>query len=217
MIREWLDNWGPRVKSDGALGSEGADPAKGPRVLDLANILLLVAFLIAIALVFFLHNENSKLRTASAHQPGTLAGPPEAEVGDIALSFDSVGVNGEAVRIGPIGGEKCLLYIFSPSCEVCAHEIPQWNRLAEQALAVGDRVFGISLDGPDQTKAALVGKTLMFPLSLMPDMATRRAYRTVAIPEVVVTSPTGRIEWVHYGYLDGEALSAIQAHLGITH
>jgi len=56
-----------------------------------------------------------------------------------------------------------------------------------------------------------------FDLVPIPDMSVQRAYRVVAVPQVMVVSENGKVEWVHYGTLSDptttELLSIIDANL----
>ena len=40
---------------------------------------------------------------------------------------------------------------------------------------------------------------LSFDVIVIPNKAIQRAYRVVSIPQVMLVSPAGIVEWVHYG------------------
>jgi predicted transcriptional regulator len=45
---------------------------------------------------------------------------------------------------------------------------------------------------------------------IMPDLGTQRAYRVASVPEVLVVSPLGRIQWAHNGAMSDEDKAQLQ-------
>jgi hypothetical protein len=85
-----------------------------------------------------------------------------------------------------------------------------WNSIADRIRNKDVITLGIITDSSKVTIPPL-----NFDLVAIPSISVQRAYRIVAIPVVMVVSPDGKIEWVHYGTLNGdhsrELLSVIES------
>jgi peroxiredoxin len=178
---------------------------------DPAYILLLVALAIAVFWIFKLSRDQASLARSIADVEGTLSGPQTSEVGDIVPPFKTQSLSGEPAEITYNGTSKYLLYIFSPSCDVCQQEIPTVNKLYPRLQESGYQVKGISIDPMDKSRQNLQGKDLAFEILLMPNMAVQRTYRVVSIPQVMLVSAKGQVAWVHNGALTSEDISDLLA------
>lgn len=178
-----------------------------PRVFDAANIILLVALVIAIGWIFKQSRDQAALKRSMTGAEGTLCGPQSSQVGDILPPFKTQRVSGEPAEISYDGTSKYLLFIFAPTCEVCAHELPMFNKLSSQFQASGYRVKGISIDPLDESRRGLKDQELTFEMIMMPNMALRRTYRVVSIPQIMVVTSRGQVEWVHNGALTDDKVS----------
>jgi peroxiredoxin len=165
------------------------------------SIILMLTTAIAVFFLVLVTKENDRLKTEAAQFNGALAGPPTAQVGDILLPFNSVDLEDQQARLAYNGTVKHLLFIFSPRCSVCLSQIPVWNNLTIQAKSKNIKVLGLSLDSGEAAKSYLRDVKLDFDVVAMPNKAIQRAYRTVSLPQVVLVSPNGIVEWVHYGEL----------------
>ena len=177
------------------------------RRFDPAYILLLIALAIAAFWILKLSKDQASLARSMANVEGTLSGPQTSEVGDIVPPFKTLSLSGESGEITYNGTSKYLLYIFSPSCDVCQQEIPTVNRLYPRLQESGYQVKGVSIDAIDKSRQNLQGKDLAFEILLMPNMAVQRTYRVVSIPQLMLVSAKGQVEWVHYGALTSDDIS----------
>jgi peroxiredoxin len=179
------------------------------RRLDPAYIILLVALVVAAFWIMKLSRGQAATLRAMANVEGTLSGPQSAEAGDIVPPFKTQSLSGEPAEITYNGTSKYLLYIFSPSCDVCQHEIPTINKLYPRLQENGCQVKGVSIDDIDRSRERLQGKELAFDVLIMPNMAVQRTYRVVSVPQIMLVSAKGQVEWVHYGALTGDNLSGL--------
>jgi len=74
-------------------------------------------------------------------------------------------------------------------------------------------VRGISIDSFEDSNRNVTGKDISFNMLIMPDMSTRRAYRVVSIPQVMIVSENGRVEWVHYGAMTQDKVLDLHSKL----
>jgi len=182
--------------------SESCD-GKRVRNLQAANAFLTVS--VVIGLVFIaagvrytskLQAENTKLKADLQRFAGGLTGGG-AQAGDLLPPFDVIDLKGKRATVVYDGRRKHLLYFFSSRCGTCLSQLPFWNQVAVQAKARGYVVLGVSSDSVEVTKANV--RTQGFEIASLDDNAVLRAYRVDMIPMIVLTSPSGHLEWLHYG------------------
>lgn len=181
--------------------------ADRPKLFDAANIILLLALVIAILWIMKLSREQAILKRSTSGIEGTLAGPQSSQVGDIIPPFKSLTLSGKPAEIAYNGTSKYLLFIFAPTCGTCVQTIPTMNRLALRFQENGYQVRGISIDPIDESRQNLKDQQLAFETLIMPNKAMRRTYRVVSIPQIMLVSSTGQVEWVHNGDLTDENTS----------
>lgn len=184
------------------------------KLFDVTNIILLLAVAIAICWIVKLSRDQASLsrdqaalKISTIGVEGTLSGPQSSQAGDMVPPFKSVNLSDEPAQIAYDGTSKYLLFIFSSKCDVCLHEIPTLNKLSSRFQASGYQVRGLSIDSLDESRQNLKDKELSIETLIMPSMAIQRTYRVVSIPQVIVVSSKGRVEWVHYGALTTESIS----------
>jgi peroxiredoxin len=180
------------------------------RVLKTSNNILIVSVVVALICLSFFLITNSRLRREKAELvsrlSGQLAGAPSAEVGDIVPQFQARSIDTTQSSITYEGKSKYLLYVFSPTCDVCRSEFPTWNEIASTATSHGYKVIGLAT----YSDAALQGTpSHNFEVAAFPSKATQRAYRIVAVPTVMVVSGNGRIEWVQTGKLPADKITEL--------
>jgi peroxiredoxin len=183
---------------------------------DPAYAMLVLAVVLAVVYAIRVSRQNSDLQKKGREYNenfNTLSGPHSTQLGDLVPAFKTVDLEGKVAEFVYNGTQKNLIFIFSPMCGVCAHEIPLWNHIAKLAVQNQITVCGLSIDSLEDTKKNAVGKDISFDLLIMPDMPTRRAYRVVSIPEVLIVSSQGSVEWVHYGALTQDKLNDLQSKL----
>jgi peroxiredoxin len=179
------------------------------RKFDPIYAILMVAVLIAVGFNIVLSRQLRTVKARPGDVTGTLAGPPQAQPGDMVPAFKTVDLQGKPSGVVYDLSKKYLLYVFSPSCEVCKHELPMWGSIAADARAKQWSVFAVSIDPLELTQAELKNQNLGFDVLIMPNMALRRAYRVVSIPQVMLVNARGVVEWVHYGALKQDDITEL--------
>jgi peroxiredoxin len=190
------------------------------RVFDIANIILIISILAAGFFLILTSRENTKLKREQARLAseilvlsGRLAGPPTAQVGDIVPPFEAVSLEGRQSQVVYDGSSSYLLYFFSPDCGVCLDQMATWNRIAAQVKVKNYITLGISLKSTELTNMRLKGTDRSFDILMIPNEATKRAYRVVAEPLVMIVSSGGTVNWVHYGALTEAKLSELLSEI----
>lgn len=209
LNRKTLSSEGPAQTINVAEPKDREALTKKSVPLEPANIILLTAIIMAIIFLALMQQEISDLRSRNSALSGTLAGTPDAQPGDIVPSFHSVNLESQTVAINFDGASKRLLYIFSPDCSSCVSQFPTWNRLAEVARSRNLLVHAISINGLEESRARLSHIDRNFEILIMPNQPVMRSFRVVSIPEVLVVSAKGMIEWVHYGVMTEEKIKEL--------
>lgn len=177
--------------------------------LRLSNTILALTCLIALGFIVVtsirdagLKRENAALKSELQRTPHSLRGDSRAHIGDLLASFGGANSAGNRDKVVYDGRSRYLLFIFSPQCGNCLDEVPTWNKIAVQARKQNYLVLGLSTGSATDTAAN--SRELDFEVLSMGDEAVLRAYRVETIPQVVLTSPYGRVEWLNYGPLTDE-------------
>ncbi len=211
----------PFVRTSFLTGSQSGADTRGARVLKIANTLLILSVMTTFIFLFVQSKNNSRLKeeknklvSTVKTMSGPLVSPPSVQVGDIVPSFEAVNLEGKRTDIVYNGSSKYLLYIFSPQCSVCIEQFHIWNQIASRAKLKNYRVIGLSLD-PQDAKANLSMVDHNFEVCLMSSTPVQRAYRVVAVPLVMLVSPQGNVEWVHYGALSEDKTKEISSIMGL--
>lgn len=191
--------------------AEPQKPRSVWRRFDPAYIILMITALLAITYSVRTSRQNSELQAKEREQYGTLSGPPVIQEEDIVPAFKTIDIQNSEKEIVYNGTTKYLLFVFSPMCGVCQQEIPLWNSIASIAASKEFAVCGISLDSLDDSRNNLKNHDIGFDVFIMPDFATQRAYRVTSIPQVMIVSEHGRVEWVHYGAMTQSKVKDLQS------
>ncbi|HKQ80088.1 MAG TPA: redoxin domain-containing protein [Blastocatellia bacterium] len=179
------------------------------------NIILTCAVFIALVFIGVLYRENNKLSVYNKmlaeskfeNWPG-LSGTPALQVDDIVPSFDTINLQQQFVKISYDNSSTYLFFIFSSRCGSCVKQLSNWNHIAAKAKVAGAIPIGIALDGSEALNV-LRNDNWNFDTIAMPSMAVQRAYRVVAIPQIMLISPLGTVDWVHRGELTGREIDEV--------
>ncbi len=193
--------------------AEADKPRSKWKAFDPAYAILVIAVVLAIAYSVKVSRKNSALQAKEREYSGTLCGPQTTQMGDIVPAFRTTDLQGRQAEVLYDGTKKFLFFIFSPMCGTCEHEIPLWNALVETTISEKIAIRGISIDSLEDSRKNVVGKNISFDMLIMPGMPTRRAYRVVSIPQVMMISEHGTVEWVHYGAMTQDKVAEIQSKL----
>lgn len=187
-------------------------------LLRISNIILGVCVVLALCFMWLvlkqkdkLNRENLAIKLELQKSANGSIGEARAQKGDLFPSLDAFNSEGKRTAIAYDGSSRYLLFFFSPECGTCLNQFPLWNEIAMRAKARGDRVIGISSGSKKDTATKLPSES--FELVGIQDMAVFRAYRVAMMPMVVVASPQGRAEWLHYGPLTNDDVKELVSYL----
>lgn len=186
------------------------------RLFDPANIILTIAVTIAIAFLVSFSRANYSLSKENEQLRKTVARTVSPEVGDAVPPFETTDLEGKQVNVNHSKSQKQILFILSTDCSVCAEQLPSWNRIAAQLNSANYIVRGVSLNSADETKKYFEGKDHTFQIVLAPVRSFVRTYRVSKIPQTVIISEEGIVEWSHTGLLPHNKLEELALKLGVN-
>lgn len=206
------------VRKEAAIVSEKNEvPPEGRRKrFDAAFVLLVIAVVISGIFTVRLTRENLSLKSVlkRASTGRGLSGPSRIQQGDLVPAFHSTNLAGEPVDFRFTGSDKSLVFIFSFGCDVCTAELPLWNDIAARAGRKHFIVRGFSFDSLEVTRENMKDNRIEFEILIMPSMGIKRAYRVESIPQVMVISETGTVEWFHFGAMSKEKVAELLSTIG---
>jgi peroxiredoxin len=134
-------------------------------------------------------------------------------------AFSASTTDGGTVSVGSPRVGKQVLFLFNSTCPYCRASIPAWTRLGADLEAAAGRgaAIGVSLDGPDTTRAYAARHALRYPVAVFPDGRTAALYRAGSVPVTMVVDSTGRVVYTHIGALnEGPAVDSVRAAAGLA-
>ncbi|MGD2216060.1 MAG: redoxin domain-containing protein [Gemmatimonadales bacterium] len=116
-------------------------------------------------------------------------------------------VRGDSFVIGEASeGERQVLVGFSTTCGYCDASLASWEsittHLAEES---GVRVFGVSRDSLETTRAYVEDRGLSFPVVTFSEPRIRALYRLQAVPQTLILEGEGRMIYARLGAVESEA------------
>jgi len=135
---------------------------------------------------------------AQGQAPGG-APPASPSKGDVVPAFETLGVDGKAVKVDFPKGSKTVLLFFLSGCPSCHKMIPEWNRAYER------RAKSLTIHGMimDQEPPGFWGTLAIgFPVLRAPGQAFLRNLNVNRAPLTLRVGEGGRIEDVALGVVD---------------
>ena len=114
-------------------------------------------------------------------------------------------------------GRPAVVNLWASWCEPCRRELPELQRLAEQA---GDDLVVLGVvteDSPERAASLAQDLGVTFPAVLDPSAEVRRAVGALGLPLTLLVGPDGVVRHVHRtGALDlPAATELVRTHLGV--
>lgn len=147
-----------------------------------------------------------------ALSPG-LSGGPAPEIGDILPSLQTVDSSGRPVTLKYDGSRRYLLFLFLPSCEACGRAARESLSIVREAQVRDVQVVYISLASSKATKPFLPNLPSDGAVLILPSRAHQRAYRVTAVPQFMLVSPIGEVEWLYNGVMPSEVGESLRSKL----
>ena len=134
-------------------------------------------------------------------QPLAPAGAPPASPskGDVVPAFETLGVDGKAVRVDFPKGSKTVLLFFLSGCPSCHKMIPEWNRAYERR-SKDLKILGVIMD---QEPPGFWGTlSIAFPVLRAPGQQFLRSLNVNRAPLTLRLAEGGRVEDLALGVVD---------------
>ncbi len=119
--------------------------------------------------------------------------------GDVVPAFETLGVDGKAVKVDFPKGSKTVLLFFLSGCPSCHKMIPEWSRAYERRPK-SLKILGVIMD---QEPPGFWGTlAISFPVLRAPGQTFLRSLNVNRAPLTLRVGEGGRIEDVALGVVD---------------
>ncbi len=164
-----------------------------PSIPGISRILLSVVLLVSLA------------ATAGAQMD---MGGDKFKVGDKAVDFTTVDMEGNQVTLSSYQGKSAVLLNFwGLRCGACIEEMPHLNALHEKYKDKGAVILAVDTDGVD---AAMITETMQelgieqkYTVLLDLEFTITDAYTNFLVPLNIIIDRAGTIQYIHTGYEKG--------------
>ncbi len=192
---------------------EGIINASGYYVSGKMRLVLVSFALILVVLNIILVMQNRDLKASLNARVGR---PDDLKPGTAVPALEGTDLNGNAVIISyGVDRRKTVLLSFSPQCDFCEKNMPNWEAIIKGVDKNTFRVVGISLIAAG-TKEYISRHNFADTL-LMTDIRVenRKAYKFHSTPQTVLIDASGKVEKVWTGLIRGEMRKEIEQALGV--
>jgi hypothetical protein len=111
------------------------------------------------------------------------------------------------------GSTRYLLFAFLPNCAACHAALPAFKEIATLAEAHNVRVRYLSLGSREATHKFVSKLSDHDVVLMMPSKSFWRAYRVASVPQFMLVSKQGVVEWTYNGVMPSEAVEALRSML----
>jgi thiol-disulfide isomerase/thioredoxin len=137
--------------------------------------------------------------TAAAQAPAPAAPPASPSKGAVVPVFETLGIDGKAVKVDFPRGSKTVLLFFLSGCPSCHKMIPEWNRAYERR-SKDLKVLGVIMD---QEPPGFWGTLpITFPVLRAPGQQFLRGLNINRAPLTLRVAEGGRVEDLALGVVD---------------
>ena len=129
-------------------------------------------------------------------------------------AFKGVDRNGKPVVIDPKNaGTATVLFVFSPTCSICARNWRNWNSVLESQGKLGWRPIFVNVG--NHTTVDFQNSHGLEHYMIVEEVAkdTALSYRLFHTPETIVLSRSGEVMYVQDGELSPSAITSLSQKL----
>lgn len=117
-------------------------------------------------------------------------------IGDIALDFDLVKVDGGNVSFKGLEGNPAVLVFWTAWCPICKEEAPYINKLAAEFEAKEVKVVGINIGESDARVAeGIKDFGIKYTVARDKDTSVAKSYKVVGTPTIVFLDRKGIVQY----------------------
>jgi len=171
---------------------------------------LLIGAIIICNVVLILRNFKLRETLMQALRPKYL------EVGTSVPAFHGDGIDGGELTLEyGIDPRKTILLVFSPKCEWCSKNLPNWQAIIGGVSPKLYRIIGISTSVvglPEYIKDSVLNRISIIARAQEQDI---RAYRLNGTPLTIAIDNRGKVEKVWPGPFQNESLADAEKYFSI--
>lgn len=155
---------------------------------QLWSIILIVLVIVMGVEIFFLAQENRRLRAAlvASRGPIKILNPTE-KVPPLA----GRDLNGQETRVEYPSSQRTVLLWFSSACPSCEHNLEFWKEIYQRRRSEKLRFIGVTTAGEEKTGEFVKKFQLAFPIMIVSDLSLLEKYRVEVIPQTMLIDENG--------------------------
>jgi peroxiredoxin len=178
---------------------------------NFVNVLVFAVIVVMGGEIVYLVRQNQHLRSMLAEESPLQV----LRQGHTLPPMSSADLDGNPMTVRYGQGEPSTVLIwFSPTCHLCANNVPFWNQLYGRYQASPSiRFLALSDTEPVETRAYVTEHDLMFPVVCVTDASVLQAYNGQVVPQTAILSSSGAIDRVWPGPLEAARQGEITAAL----
>lgn len=125
------------------------------------------------------------------------------ELGDPALEFKLLGLDGEVHRLSEYKGKTVVLNFWGTYCPPCKDEMPAMQNQYEKWKDAGVTFIGVNMGESEVTARSFVEQVgVTFPILLDKTEEVRKSYRVIQFPTTFFLDPEGKVRHIKIGEMD---------------
>ncbi|MGH9471882.1 MAG: hypothetical protein ACRD13_09035 [Terriglobales bacterium] len=174
-------------------------------------LLLGVALAATLVIDLALYRQNGRLKARVA-SGGSLR-PPVGAMMPPLRGLDTAG-KPLSVSFG-VDKRQTILFVFAADCEVCSRTWPMWRSWLRRIDRRAFRPIFASMGARIGAAVPTINGTAGYQEFAELDPSVVASYNLRLTPEVLILSPSGRLESAWLGEIEGRQLAEIQSLIGI--
>lgn len=126
------------------------------------------------------------------------------EIGKAAPDFTLKSLSGTNIRLREQRGRVVMINFWASWCGPCRQEMPELDKLYVRFRNAGFEMLGVNVEEQSGKAVELARLTAVrYPILFDLDKRVSELYKIGAMPTTVLLDRSGRVRYVHRGYLPG--------------
>ncbi|WP_042346560.1 redoxin domain-containing protein [Bacillus massiliigorillae] len=177
------------------------------------NTLILVAFILLIGINIWQHNGKNK-EVTEKDSTAEVSSTPSAKIGNeqgqMAPDFTLNTLDGKAIKLSDLRGQKVILNFWATWCPPCKAEMPHMQNFYEKNKDKDVTLIAVNLTNQDKGIETVHNFAndykLTFPILLDEQGAVGSTYQIMTIPTSLFIDEKGKIQQKVVGPMDEETI-----------
>ena len=122
----------------------------------------------------------------------------------VAPDFNLPAASGSEVSLADFSGQVVMINFWASWCGPCRQEMPLLDALHARYESLGFTMLGVNVEEDSTLADSFLEETpVSFPILYDRENSVSKMYDVVAMPSTVIVDRTGKIRFIHHGYVPG--------------